>query len=111
MILIFSIQVGRYRDAWDQLKAFRHLCSADLKVEAKRRKELEAEEVRMKELEEMKSVAKAEANMKAKLAEAEGRLLCSACQSDMLPNAEGVYEFENFRPGQKSQGRHYPYIN
>jgi len=97
-------EVGRYRDAWDQLKAFRHLCSADLKVEAKRRKELEAEEVRMKELEEMKSVAKAEANMKAKLAEAEGRLLCSACQSDMLPNAEGVYEFENFRPGQKSQG-------
>ena len=24
--------VGRYRDAWDQLKAYRHLCSADLKV-------------------------------------------------------------------------------
>ena len=24
--------VGRYRDAWDQLKTYRHLCSADLKV-------------------------------------------------------------------------------
>ena len=24
--------VGRYRDAWDQLKAFRHLCSSDLKI-------------------------------------------------------------------------------
>merc|ERR1719206_1082284 len=35
--------VGRYRDAWDQLKKFRHLCSADLKVEAKRKAELEEE--------------------------------------------------------------------
>ena len=34
------------------------------KVEARRRKELEQDEIRMKELEEMKSVAKAEANMK-----------------------------------------------
>ncbi len=37
--------------------------------------------------------------MKAKLAEAEGRLLCSKCQGDMLPNKDGVYEFETFRPG------------
>merc|ERR1740128_1040962 len=91
--------VARYRDAWDQLKAFRSLCSADLKVEAKRKKELEAEEARLKELEEMRSQAKAEANMKAKIAESEGRLLCSKCQADMLPNKDGVYEFENFRPG------------
>ncbi|XP_023326591.1 uncharacterized protein LOC111700016 [Eurytemora carolleeae] len=91
--------VGRYRDAWDQLKGFRHLCSADLKVEAKRKKELEAEEKRYRELEEMKSQARAEVNMKAKLAEAEGRLLCSKCQGDMLPNKDGVYEFETFRPG------------
>ena len=48
----------------------------------------------------MKSQARAEANLKAKIAEAEGRLLCSKCQGDMLPNQEGVYEFENFRPGQ-----------
>jgi len=92
-------EVGRYRDAWDQLKMFRHLCSADLKVEARRRKELEQDEIRMKELEEMKSVAKAEANMKAKIAESEGRLMCSKCQGDMVPNKDGVYEFENFRPG------------
>ena len=37
--------------------------------------------------------------MKAKIAESEGRLLCSKCQADMLPNKDGVYEFENFRPG------------
>ena len=97
----------RYRDAWDQLKGFRHLCSADLKVEARRRKELEAEEARLKELEEMRSQARAEANMKAKIAESEGRLLCSKCQGDMLPNKDGVYEFENFRPGQRySAGDH-----
>merc|ERR1719457_402406 len=99
--------VGRYRDAWDQLKTYRHLCSADLKVEAKRRKELEAEEERLKELEEMKSQARAEANLKAKIAEAEGRLLCSKCQGDMLPNQDGVYEFENFRPGQQSSRAMY----
>lgn len=89
--------VGRYRDAWDQLKMFRQLCSSDLKVEAKRKKELEAEEKRMQELEEMRAQANAEANMKAKIAEAEGRLVCVKCQSGMLPNAQGVYEFENFR--------------
>ncbi len=37
--------------------------------------------------------------MKAKIAESEGRLMCSKCQSEMLPNRDGVYEFENFRPG------------
>lgn len=99
--------VARYRDAWDQLKVFRSLCSADLKVEAKRKKELEAEEARLKELEEMRSQAKAEANMKAKIAESEGRLLCSKCQGDMLPNKDGVYEFENFRPGYGPAPTHY----
>jgi len=89
--------VGRYRDAWDQLKMFRQLCSSDLKVEAKRKKELEEEEKKLAQLEEMRAQANAEANMKAKIAEAEGRLLCSKCQGGMLPNAQGIYEFENFR--------------
>ena len=89
--------VGRYRDAWDQLKMFRHLCSSDLKVEAKRKKELEEEEERLQKLEEMRAHGKAEANMKAKIAEAEGRLLCSHCQGEMLPNRDGVYEFEQFQ--------------
>ena len=60
--------VGRYRDVWDHLKKFRHLCSADLKVEARRKAELEEEEKRLKGLEEMRAQAKAEANMKAKIA-------------------------------------------
>merc|ERR1719244_1958526 len=62
--------VGRYRDALDQLKKFRRICSADLKLEARRKAELE----------EMRAQAKAEVNMKAKIAESEGRLLCSHCQ-------------------------------
>ena len=89
--------VGRYRDAWDQLKKFRHLCSADLKVEAKRKAELEEEEKRLQDLEEMRAQGKAEANMKAKIAESEGRLMCSKCQTEMLPNSDGVYEFENWK--------------
>ena len=67
--------VGRYRDAWDQLKKFRHLCSADLKVEAKRKAELEEEGKKLQSLEEMRAQAKAEANMKDKIAESEGRLM------------------------------------
>ena len=90
---------GRYRDVWDHLKKFRHLCSADLKVEARRKAELEEEEKRLQGLEEMRAQAKAEANMKAKIAESEGRLMCSKCQSEMLPISEGVYEFENWRGG------------
>ena len=53
--------MGRYRDAWDQLKKFRHICSADLKKEAKRKADLEVEEKRLVELEEFRSKAKAEA--------------------------------------------------
>ena len=45
--------------------------------------------------------------MKAKIAESEGRLMCSKCQSEMLPNREGVYEFENFRPGMASRPSTY----
>ena len=47
--------------------------------------------------------------MKAKLAEAEGRLLCSKCQGDMLPNKDGVYEFETFRPGYSGTVHSYLY--
>ena len=91
--------VGRYRDAWDQLKAFRHLCSSDLKIEARRKKELDEEEERMQKLEEQRAQATAEANMKAKIAESEGRLLCSSCQAEMLPNEHGVYDFERWQGG------------
>ena len=95
--------VGRYRDAWDQLKKFRHICSSDLKLEAKRKTDLEEEEKRMVELEELKAQAKAEVNLKAKIAEAEGRLMCSSCQAEMLPNSNGVYEFENFKGGARAK--------
>ena len=91
--------VGRYRDAWDQLKRFRHICSADLKLEARRKVELEDEEKRLKELEELRAQAKAEANLKAKIAESEGRLMCTNCQTEMTPGENGVYEFENWRGG------------
>lgn len=59
----------------------------------------------MKELESIKAQARADANMKAKVAEIEGRLLCTGCQSEMYPNAQGVYEFEGFRPGQAVSSR------
>ena len=91
--------VGRYRDAWDQLKKFRYICSSDLKQEAKRKAELEEEDKRLVELEELRAKAKAEANLKAKIAEAEGKLMCTKCQSEMMPNEEGVYEFENWQGG------------
>merc|ERR1740123_585858 len=34
--------------------------------------------------------------MKAKIAEAEGRLMCMKCQNEMQPNEEGKYDFENW---------------
>ena len=86
--------IRRYRDACEQLKTFRKLCSADLRDEAKKKKEFEKEEQKMKELEEFKLQMKANANMKAKIAETEGRLLCTQCQASMLPDAYGEYEFE-----------------
>jgi len=46
--------VRRYRDACEQLKVFRKLCAVELKQEAKRKKELEKEEVKMREIEEFR---------------------------------------------------------
>ena len=47
----------------------------------------------------MRAQAKTEANMKGKIAESEGRIMCSKGQGEMLPNSEGVYEFENWKGG------------
>jgi len=55
---------------------------------------LEEEEKRMEELEEFQSRVKAEANLKAKIAEAEGKLICNQCQGE-----EGAYE--NWEGGYK----------
>ncbi len=88
--------INRYREACEQLKTYKKLCASDLKVEAKKRKELEREEMRLKELEELRAQTRANANLKAKMAEAEGKLLCTQCQAAMYPNAEGFYEFEGF---------------
>ena len=88
--------IRRYRDACEQLKVYRKLCASDLRLEAKRKKDLEKEEQKMKELEEFKAQMKANANLKAKIAETEGRLLCTQCQTAMLPDADGEYEFERF---------------
>ena len=70
-----------------------------MKQEAKRKAELEEEDKRLVELEELRAKAKAEANLKAKIAEAEGKLMCTKCQSEMMPNEDGVYEFENWQGG------------
>ena len=48
--------IRRYRDACEQLKTFRKLCSADLRAEAKKKKEFEKEEQKMKELEECNNI-------------------------------------------------------
>ena len=69
--------VKRYRDAGEQLKQFRKLCAVDLKVQAKKKKELEKEELKLKELEEIKAHTRAQAGLKARIAEQEGRLLCT----------------------------------
>jgi tetratricopeptide (TPR) repeat protein len=50
--------VGHYRDVWDQLKKLRHLCNADLTVEARRKAELEEEEKRLQSVEEMQAQSK-----------------------------------------------------
>ena len=86
--------IRRYRDACEQLKTYRKLCAVDLRAEAKHRKELEKEEAKMKELEEFKAQTRANANFKAKIAETEGRLMCTQCQTAMFPDAYGDYEFE-----------------
>ncbi len=97
--------VARYRDAHEQIKSFRLLCTVDLKVEAKRKRELEKEEQKLKELEAIKARVRAEANMKAKVAEQEGRLMCTSCQATMFPDAEGNYEFESGFAGVRMGGR------
>ncbi len=96
--------IKELRDARDQIRSLRLVCAVDIKAEAKRKKELEREEKRMKELEALKAQVRAEVNMKAKLAESEGRLMCTNCQTAMYPDAEGVYEFERFRPGMRPAG-------
>ena len=101
--------VGRYRDAWDQLKKFRHLCSADLKLEARRRAELEEEEKRLQGLEEMRAQAKAEANMKAKIAESEGRLMCSKCQSEIKRSLEQKTKYKEVAPTRELNFERYGY--
>jgi len=93
--------IRQYRIVSAQLKKFKTLCTADLKEEAKKRKELEREELRLKEIEELRAQTKANANLKAKLAESEGKLLCNQCQTAMYPNAEGFYEFEGFSVKQR----------
>ena len=91
--------ISQYREATEQIKIYKDLCSSDLKAEARKKKELEKEELRLKEIEELRAQTRANANLKAKLAESEGKLLCTQCQASMFPNAEGQYEFEGFHPG------------
>ncbi|CAB4053989.1 PRPF39 [Lepeophtheirus salmonis] len=80
--------VKRYRDACDQLKIYRSHCAQELKLESKKKKELEKEEQKLKELEEIKAKTRAMANMKAKIAESDGKLMCTHCQKSMYPNAQ-----------------------
>jgi tetratricopeptide (TPR) repeat protein len=89
--------IGQLREAGDQLKAFRLLCAGDLKVEARTRKEREREREELGQLDAAKAHVRAEAALKAKLAEAEGRLLCTQCRTAMFPDEDGVYEFERLR--------------
>lgn len=89
--------IRRLREAQDQLKQFRKLCANDLKLEQKRRKELEKEQVKLEELEKFRAQTRADVNLKAKIAEAEGRLLCTGCHTAMYPDEQGVYEFEKPR--------------
>ena len=88
--------VNRYRDAWDQQKLHRHICNDDLKAEAKRKLEYEEEEKKHQQLEELRAQNAAALEAKAKLAEAEGRLMCMGCQKEMEPDKDGNYEFDNW---------------
>ncbi len=64
---------------------------------------MEREELKLKDLEELIAQTRATTNLKAKVAESEGKMLCSQCQASMFPNAEGFYEFEGFQPLQASE--------
>jgi len=83
--------IRQFREVSVQLKSFKALCAVELREEAKQRKLLEREEMRLKEIEELRAQTKANANLKAKMAEAEGKLLCNQCQTAMFPNAEGFF--------------------
>ena len=87
--------VQEYRQAWDQLKHYKSVNAKELKAEAKKRQELEREELKLKDLEELIAQTRAKSNLKAKTAESEGKLLCNQCQASMFPDAEGFYEFES----------------
>ena len=112
--------VQEYRQAWDQLKHYKNVNAKELKAEAKKRQELEREELKLKDLEviffilfsrkncsffiiyilfffsqELIAQTRAKSNLKAKTAESEGKLLCNQCQASMFPDAEGFYEFES----------------
>ena len=43
--------VQEYRQAWDQLKHYKNVNAKELKAEAKKRQELEREELKLKDLE------------------------------------------------------------
>ena len=62
---------------------------------------MEKEAAELRELEALRAQVRADANMKAKLAESEGRLLCTSCQSEMLPDEQGNYEFETIGRGKR----------
>lgn len=91
--------VDKYREARDQIAEYKKVCAEELKAEARKKEELEEQEEKLKELESLKAQVRADANAKAKIAEMEGRLLCTHCQSAMYPDAGGNYEFEGFQPG------------
>ena len=57
----------------------------------------------MEELEGLKSKAKSDAYLRAKIAEAEGKLTCTSCDKEMVPNEDGVYEFEEWQGGAPRQ--------
>ena len=58
--------VAKYREATEQLKKYKNLNAAQIKLEAKKRKELAKEELRLKEIEELRAQTRAQANLKAK---------------------------------------------
>ena len=58
--------VAKYREATEQLKKYKSLNAAQIKLEAKKRKELAKEELRLKEIEELRAQTRAQANLKAK---------------------------------------------
>ena len=54
--------VQEYRQAWDQLKHYKSVNAKELKAEAKKRQELEREELKLKDLEELIAQTRAKSN-------------------------------------------------